>query len=459
MNHFKTLILSLFLLIPYVTNAKDLPLNYSFTATSPEFESSGNVISIYQDEAFAVLQNHSPDESPDFNPVNHWDYNLTTNQSKSRMLVMRNVGDKQFLVKETPAADFEEGITFTREEFNQPLFSIKYTDLEVSATPWADAKTINGLKTKQTTLSISVTATVKNPSGEITHQFKGEFKHGIWISPEIPYSSIAYNLLVHPDTPWFFIEPQNYTITNERPWLSIGNEIYDRFLNTRKPEGMIVKMQSSYSYTEREESYQTTKGSLNLRSLDPTVVVALNPLTFPVIPETLFAQMYDAERYAEIKTDKASDAGHFELKLKKQGTFTGNASWQSSGRYFAIHLNGTNTDGDTLTLVLLKINTDVPEIKSQELANNPISSIRSLLQNNPDGAFKKQFFMGGTFRGSGKPLYFLHPLDGELEITDFTGKTLKGSLDLRAQSVQVNDTEVKNVKTKFKGSFKANVLN
>ncbi|SHJ87468.1 hypothetical protein SAMN05444280_13629 [Tangfeifania diversioriginum] len=453
-----SLITLIFLSIIYFSNGQDLPLSYSYTGESPVFESSGNLISIYHDENFAVLQSHPESDQPDFVPVNQWEYNLTGNFSENPLLVTGEINGQKFLVEEERARKFEEGITFDREEGAMKLYSITYSNLNVNFSSWKNDAAVQGLETKHVTLTAEVLATIQN-SGGTEDKLKGTFEHEIWITPEIPFSPAAYNLLINTDTPGLFIEPQNYEITNERPWLTIGDEIYNELSRELKNKGMIVKMVSSYRYTKNDTEYQQESGKMELKNVNRDANTTFQPNGIPVVSEVLYKKMNEASRYAQTRNGKAADAGDFKIALKNQGNYTGNAFFHSTNQFFALRTQTQTPKGDTLKLVLLKIDTQLPSTGKQKLSGSAIESIRTQMRHGPPEGFTQQFFVGGTLKNGKETLYFISPAKGSLTLDAVSNKAISGAFNLELNSAKITDNKVKKTLENLEGEFEAVVLN
>jgi len=453
-----SLITLIFLAIIYFSNGQDLPLSYSYTAESPVFESTGNIVSIYHDEDFSVLQSHPDGVQPDFVPVNQWEYNLTGNFSENPLLVTGEINGQKFLVEEERARKFEEGITFDREEGAMKLYSITYSNLNVNFSSWKNDAAVQGLETKHVTLTAEVLATIKN-NGGTKDKLKGIFEHEIWISPKIPFSPAAYNLLINTDTPGLFIEPQNYTITNERPWLTIGDEIYKEFSRELKNKGMIVKMVSSFRYTKNDNEYQHESGKLELKNVNRDANTTFQPDGIPVVSEVLYKKMNEASRYAQTRNGKAPDAGDFKIALKNQGNYTGNAFFHSTNQFFALRTQTQTPKGDTLKLVLLKIDTQLPATGKQKLSGSAIESIRTQMRQGPPEGFTQQFFVGGTLKNGKETLYFISPAKGSLTLDAVSDNAISGKFNLELNSAKITDNKVKKTLENLEGEFEAVVLN
>jgi len=453
-----SLITLIFLAIIHFSAAQDLPLSYSYTAESPVFESAGKIISIYHDEDFAVLQSHQEDVHPDFVPVNQWDYNLAGNFSENPLLVTIEINGQKFLVEEERARKFKEGITFTREEGGQKLYSINYSGLDINFSPWKSDAAVQGLETKQVTLTAEVLATIQNRGGT-EDKLKGIFEHEIWITPEIPFSPAAYNLLVNVDTPGLFIEPQNYLITNERPWLTLNDEIFKELSHELRNKGMIVKMLSSYRYSENENEYQQETGKLELKNVNSNANTAFQPDGIPVVSEVLYKKMNDASRYAHMRNGETPDAGNFRIALKNHGNYEGNAFFHNTNQFFALRTQMQTPKGDTLNLVLLKIDTQLPAPGMQKLSGSAISSIRTQMRQGPPEGFTQQFFVGGTLKNGNETLYLLSPAEGSLTLEAVSDEAISGTFNLELNSAKIADNKVKKSLESLEGEFEAVVLN
>lgn len=439
--------------------AQEFPMSYSYTAQSPQIESE-NVISIYQEKDFAVLQTHPANENPDFTPENHWDYNLNGSFSSENFVVLKEVKEQQFLVEEEEERAFNGEMTFERKEGGQQLFQVDYSDLRVSFSPWEQGELIGGLKTSRSTLTAQVNATVMDPSGETLHQLEGVFEHTIWVSPGIPFSSIAYNLLINADAPELFIEPQNYTITNERPWLSIGDKIYEQLKGELEKKGMIVQMDSKYRYLDSEGSeYQMFDGNLRLEEVSETPEISFHPEDYPVISEELFETIYEASRYSQIEEAEIPAEGAVNLSLKNHGDYEGSGFFHSTRQFFALRAETQNSTGDTLKLVLLKISTDLPVKGTQKLSDSPISSIREQMESGPPEGFTQQFFVSGTFKNGKKLIYFLYPAKGSLTFEKVSDEMISGDFELSLEAAEVKDLKVEQILESLKGTFEAVKLN
>ncbi|MGM0620509.1 MAG: hypothetical protein ACQETJ_05660 [Bacteroidota bacterium] len=453
-----SLITLILLAIIHFSNAQDLPFSYSYSGKSPVFESSGNIVSIYHAEDFAVLQSHPDDVQPDFIPVNQWDYNLTGNFSENPLLVTGEINGQKFLIEEEQTRKFEDGITFDREEGAMKLYSITYSGLDINFSSWKNDAAVQGLETKHATLTAEVLATIQN-SGGTEDKLKGIFEHEIWITPEIPFSPAAYNLLINTDTPGLFIEPQNYTITNERPWLTIGDEIYEELSRELKNNGMIVKMVSSYRYTKNDNEYQQESGELELKNVNRDAKTTFQPDGIPVVSEVLYKKMNEASRYAQMRNGEAPDAGDFKIALKNQGNYTGNAFFQSTNQFFALRTQIRTQEGDTLNLVLLKIDTQLPDTGKQELSGSAIESIRTQMRQGPPEGFTQQFFVGGTLKSENETLYFISPAEGSLTLDEVTDEEISGAFNLELNSAKIADYKVIKTLEKLEGEFEAVLLN
>lgn len=450
--------LSVFMIMlstPFI-NAQQLPLQYSYTAQSPQFESSGNLISIHQEKDFAILQSHPENQTPDFIPLNHWDYNLNGNFSNNEFVVLRNVNDQSFMVKEQEIRSYEADITYSRIEGGQALYDVRYSNLRTNFTEWSEDTDMHGLKTNRTTLTVEIDATVTGAEGEIIHELTGTMEHDIRISPDIPYSPIAYNILINADAPVLFIEPQNYKITNERPWLSIGDAIYNKLQDELGNKGMIVEMNSKYRYQDADDSeYQSASGNLALKAVNNADPVALQPANYPVISEELFEEIYDASRYSQIKQSSTPTDGTLHLSLKNHGDFEGNAFFHNNEQFFALQTQTTNNAGDTLNFVMLKIAIVMPVSGLQTLSEAPISSIRNQMRQGPPDGYTQQFFISGTLKQNNELFYFLYPVKGSLTFDHVSVDVISGSFQFNMKAVTVKNTAVKEIMEKFSGNFEA----
>jgi hypothetical protein len=431
-------------------------VQYSYTAESPKFGSSGNVISVYQEKDFAILQSHLPDGKPDFNPVNHWEYSLSGNFSDELFLTVRTVSDQKFLVHEGNIRSYKEDIIYERKSGGNHLYSIRYSDLTTNFSDWKVDTALSGLKTQKTTYTITVDATVLNAEGQEIDHLNGKFEHEIWITPDIPFSSIAYNILVNADAPKLFLEPENYEITNERPWLAIGKKIYEHMSNELGDKGMLVQMASDYQYTKGNGAeYQTASSKLSLKDVQETDPVSLDPTKYPIIGKELFNKVQDVARITQWKNFTVPDDGSIKLSSKELGTFTGIAFFHTTNDYFAIQAQMQNDSGDTLNFIALKLSKDLPEKGNQTLSAIPTSEIREQMNEGPPEGFMEKYFVSGVLKSQNQITYFLYPVNGTLKFKKVSENSISGSMKFPLKTVDIKDSSARQTEKTLNGKFKA----
>ncbi|MEX2380043.1 MAG: hypothetical protein WD530_04835 [Vicingaceae bacterium] len=446
-------------LLPQFILAQSLPLQYSYSCESPSITKSKNRISIHQESDFAILQSHPKDQKPDFTPKNHWDYSLNGNFSENQFVMVKKIKERPFLVLEQKERAFTDPITYHRKVREKTLYTVSYSNLSIDFTEWIDDTAILNQQTRHATLKVKIDATIYDSDGEILDNLDGTMQHEIWISKKVPFSPVAYNLLMHVESPKLFIEPQNYKITNERPWLSISRTIYANLADEIEDQGMIIKMNSNYNYTNSKgKNYQSEAGKLSLEEIRQTEQRKCQAVHYPIVANSLYKKMYDAARYAEVESSSLSSNGSFELKTEKIGNYQGSAIFESTQRFFAVRAQAMNKEGDTLNMVLLKVDTKMPHKGKQILSKDPISSIREQMQQGPPEGYTQQFFAAGTLKQGEEIIYFSSPVEGSLHFKQVSENKLYGSFEIIMQATHIKKSKSKQRREKIKATFQAERL-
>lgn len=446
-------------LLPQFMLAQSLPLQYNFSCESPSIAKSKKRISIHQESDFAILQSHPKDQKPDFIPKNHWDYSLNGNFSENQLVMVKKIKNRPFLVLEQKERRYSDQITYHRQVREKTLYTISYSNLSIDFTEWVDDTAILNQQTRHATLKVQIDAAIYGSDGETLDKLSGTMEHELWVSKKVPFSPVAYNLLMNAESPKLFIEPQNYKITNERPWLSISRSIYAKLADEIKDQGMIIKMKSSYNYTNSDgENYQSEAGKLSLEEMHQTESHKWQVGQYQIVADSLYKKMYEAARYAEVESSSMSSNASIELKTDQIGNYQGSAIFESTQRFFAIRAQAMNKEGDTLNMILFKIDTKMPHKGKQILSKAPISSIREQMQQGSPEGYTQQFFVAGTLKQSDEFIYFISPLEGSLHFNQVSENKLSGSFEIIMQAIHIEDSKSKKRREKINATFQAERL-
>lgn len=319
---------------------------------------------------------------------------------------------------------------------------------------WKKDQNINGIITKNAILSLQLNAEIKNPEGNIIDNLKGEFKHEIWISPVIPFSDICYNIFINADAPPLFIEPRNYEISNERPWMSISNEIYNGIRKELKEKGMPVKIISNYNYyTSGGESYQKASGELVLTDIQDTKPIDFDPFRYPVISSEIYNQIRSTYSYSTIKPGQEEKVGKIRISTDNAGKLEG-PLYVNKDQYFALKGKAMSNSGDTMQFVALKVSPEFPEEGNQEIAKIPVSTIRDEMRKGPPEGFTRNFIIAAVLKNKEGMKWYVFPENGELIFDSVSEGNISGSFQLEMKSFIKNGTEMQDGKEFIEGTFK-----
>lgn len=452
-------------------SAQQLPVRYDFVTWTSKTIGPSDILSIYQESDFSIIQSHEAKYEADFIPSNYYSYDLSGEFSGNKYVSQYSLGDRKVMVKRRTNPAYKDGIVLEQTDHGRFQYKVKFDSLQVKLSKFKNDTTVRGLPTQMASLEIKLDYQVLDENDSVRKHYTQTAHHKIWATPKYPLAAITPKLIGYFHAPNFTLEIADCE-TDFNPLFMLDDTIYNAIRPALEKVGMVVQMDSRYeienktkdkTFDKRGISVTVTHGKyekidtemrrLILNHVGPIGKINFDPADYPVVSYDEYKDIKAVKDLAKGGRKENISSGNFNFEAGKMD-FSGPAYF-TIGKSLALHFQVQDDKGQQIDLAMHSFNTGIRPSGEIDFVGKRPYSIMKILRSTAKPDFKEKFIVAGTIQSGNDEIFLFNPLQGTLSITKVSDESISGELDLHFNALELSDKSSAKNKINLKGNFTA----